>query len=273
MAIIAQGTAVRRKRFAAPVAMPCRWVVRFGVVPFLLAGLAGAAAAQPPEGPLAPEGTFVRITLDGGVSPFSTVQYDVTVRGRTVIVSLVKESLCYRGQQERIRLVDGESGRALVASLTSLGAWQPRPTVDSVAGRARDSEAPRDAPRYEFWAAWGADMTRFSVPEARLRECPELLRVWTAVRAAVSDRVGALPMRDLFHPAHRLGYLTITATEGASATLDGWDTFPLPVDSLEVVEGDHRVMVVGESGRTREFRVRVVAGGSSRIHVLLDDQE
>ena len=29
----------------------------------------------------------------------------------------------------------------------------------------------------------------------------------------------------------------MTATESATATIDGWDSFKLPVDGLEVVEG------------------------------------
>lgn len=236
-----------------------------------LGAVASPARAQ--EAPVAPEGTFVRITVDGGVSPFSSVQYDVTVRGRTVIVTHVKESLCYRGQQERMRLVEGDAARDLVRSLQALGAFAPPVPRDATPGRARDREAPRDAPRCEFWSAWGTAMTRFSLGESALREFPDLLRVRAAVRDAVVGRVGALPMRDLYHPAQRLGLLTITATEPATATLDGWDTFALPVESLEVVEGDHRVTVVGASGRTREFRVRVVAGGASRIHVLLDGQE
>ncbi len=250
--------------------------VRFGIpaaIALIAASWALAAPIQAQEAPIAPEGTFVRITLDGGVSPFQSVQYDLTLRGRTVVVTLVKESLCYRGQQERLRLVDGDEARALMDTLKTVKAFGTQAPTSAVQGRARDSKPPGDVPRYEFWSAWGGRMTRFSVSEAILNESPDLMRVFVAVRGAVTSRVGGLRMRDLYHPSKRLGALTITATEAATATLDGWDTFPLPVESLEVVEGDHRVLVIGESGQTREFRVRVVAGGASRIHVLLDGQE
>jgi hypothetical protein len=79
-------------------------------------------------------------------------------------------------------------------------------------------------------------------------------------------------MRDLFHPAERLGFLLMTASEPARAVIDGWDEVALPVDALELVEGEHRVRVRGASGAERDFSVRIAAGATSRVHVLLGDE-
>ena len=131
MGIIAQAASGRRdSESTAPLGrvpgrrrIPCDRFRGFAVIVVTAVSLMSWAPLSAQEPPIAPEGTFVRITLDGGVSPFQGVRYDLTVRGRTVIVTLVKESLCYRGQQERLRLVDGDEARALVGALRDLGAF------------------------------------------------------------------------------------------------------------------------------------------------------
>lgn len=228
--------------------------------------------ASPPDRMIdtPPDGSFVRITLDGGVSPFTMVAWDVTVRGPTSILSLVKESLCHRGQRERVRMLEGEGASGILRQLVEAGAWSM--AVPEGAGPGRSSEGPPTArePRYEFWTGLGRTMTRFSLPESRVLGHPDLVRVLVAVQDVVSSRVDPLPMRNLYHPPQRLGFLSMTASEPARAVLDGWDSFRLPVDALEVVEGEHGVLVVGESGRRREFKVRVAAGITNRIHVVLE---
>jgi hypothetical protein len=230
--------------------------------------LSSAPAVADPGPP--PDGSFVRVTVDGGVSPFSVVAWDVTVRGRTAVVSLVKETPCVQGQRERVHLFDGPAADAVFAELARGGAWAVEAPAGATAGRARERPAPKDVARYEFWVAWGRHMQRFSVDERVLLASPALLGVFVAVRDAVRGRVDALPMRDLYHPAGKIGFLTMTATEPAKAVFDGWDEVPLPVDSLELVDGDHRVVVRGDSGHQREFTVRVVAGQTSQVHVVLE---
>lgn len=218
-----------------------------------------------------PEGTFVRVTLDGGVSPFTSVSWDVTVRGGTAVVSLVKESLCQNGQRERVRLLEGANARLLLATLKDAGAWRCEVPEVATSGRARDRPTPTEQPRYEIWSAWGHRMTRFHLPQSALRDAPCALSVITTLAAEVRARIEPLPMRDLYYPAERLGWVTMTASEAAKATFDGWDTVHLPADALEVVQGEHTVVVTGESGRTQQFKVKVVPGLTQRIHVLLED--
>ena len=216
-----------------------------------------------------PDGSFFRVTVDGGVSPFTSVAYDVTVRGRAVIVSLVKESLCLKGQRERVKVLDGPDADAALAGLDRAGAWSLAVPQGAVQGR-REGAPPRDGPRYEFWFARGRDMRRFHLDQTALLAAPEALAVLVALREAVLSRVEPMPMRDIYHPAAKIGFVTMTASEPAKATIDGWDTVPLPCDSLDVVEGDHQVVVRGQSGRSREFKVRVVAGTAQQVHVVLE---
>ncbi len=241
--------------------------------PYLIALAILLLSSTAASKPLAPEGTFVRISIEGGVSPFSKISYDLTVRGPIIVATIVKESLCYKGQQDKLRLIDGVPAQELIAALSKIKAFDPDILQGAVVGKTRDNALPKDQPRYEFWSAWGQEMTRFSVLESQLREAEHLSAIFSAVRSAVVAQTGSLPMRDLFHPTEKLGYLTMTATESATATIDGWDSFKLPVDGLEVVEGYHKIVVVGESGVTREFNIRIVAGGSNQIHVLLDERE
>ncbi|MBM4395777.1 MAG: hypothetical protein FJ087_08810 [Deltaproteobacteria bacterium] len=248
--------------------------------PLVVAALLGASpavanpatpgAAEAARSPIPPDGSFFRVTVDGGVSPFTSVSHDVTVRGRTVVVTLQKESLCRQGQRERVRLLDGPEAAAVLAALADAGAWSVAAPPGAVHGRARDTAAPRDAPRWEVWYAWGREMRRFHVDERTLLASAGVLAVVTAVREAVASRVEPLPMRDAYHPADRVGFLTMTASEPARAVLDGWDAFRLPVDGLDVAEGEHKVRVEGTSGKRREFTVRVVAGTGTHVHVVLE---
>ncbi len=219
-----------------------------------------------------PDGSFFRVTVDGGVSPFRTVAWDVTLRGKTVVVSLVKETLCLKGQRERVVLLDGDGAARLLAELEAAGAWSfaGPPEHDGIEARSRDRAPAPGGTRYEFWRAVGRRMTRFTVDSAGLGRLPAVLAAFTGLREAVQRRVEPLPMRDLYHPADKLGWLTMTATEPATATFDGWDAVKLPVDSLEMVDGEHSVVVVGTSGRQREFTVRIGAGSTSQVHVLLE---
>jgi len=57
------------------------------------------------------------------------------------------------------------------------------------------------------------------------------------------------------------------------AVIDGWDEVRLPVDAMPVVQGEHVVVVTGESGRTRQFNIKVAPGMTVRVHVLLEDPE
>jgi len=212
----------------------------------------------------------VRITADGGVSPFKVVTHDVTVRGSTAVLTLAKESLCHPGQQERVRLLEGQEAQALLAALDAAGVWDVRPPPGATEGRARDRPAPLDEQRFEVWVGKGKEMRRFFMKQSALLAAPAVLAVVMAVREAVSSRVEPLPMRDTSVKPGKVGYLSITASEPGRAILDGFESHRLPVDGLDVPEGEHLVRVEGDSGRFREFRVKVTAGAGTAVHVVLE---
>ncbi len=220
-----------------------------------------------------PDGSFVRVTVDGGVSPFTSVSWDVTVRGGTAVVSFVKESLCQTGQRERVRLLEGENARDLLSALRDASAWTCAVPGNATAGRAADRPPSPDQPRYEVWSAWGHRMVRYHLPQSALWNSPCTLGLITALSAEVRSRVEPLPMRDLYYPADRLGFVTMTASETATATFDGWDVARLPVDALEMVEGEHDVVVTGVSGHSRQFRIKVAPGLTQRVHVMLENAD
>ncbi len=228
-----------------------------------------AGVGEPP----APDGSFVRVTVRGGVSPFRMVAHDVTVRGDTVVVSLVKETLCHVGQRQDVRIVGGADAKALVERLRRVGAFAMEAVEGAEAGALDvQSSARFPEPRYEFWSAWGSRMERFHVDREVLTRHPDLVAVLTAVRDEVSSRTDPLPMRDLYHSPAEMGVLVVTASEEATAILDGWERFRLPIDGVDVVEGEHRLRVEGVSGRVREVTVRVVRGMTSRYHIVLEDE-
>lgn len=245
------------------------WVVLLG-----LWGSAATARAADPPLPLPPDGSFLRVSIDGGLSPFTSVVWDVTVRGETVVVSLVKESLCRTGQRERVRLLQGDEAQNLLESLVRSGAWSldgvPR---GATAGRARDQPRSPGETRYEVWMAWGRQMTRFVVTQGLLHQVPRALRVVTVLSDLVRRQVDPLPMRDLYVSPGRIGVLTVTASEEGEMVIDGWDRVPIPVESLEVVEGEHQVVATSRSGRVQRFRVQVLGGAMQRVHVLFQEPD
>lgn len=244
--------------------------VALGFVLVLVTAVVTRADERPSP---APDGSFVRVTVRGGVSPFRMVSHDVTVRKDTVVVTLAKESLCYVGQRQDLRVVGGTEGVALVERLRRVGAFAKAPVDGAQAGAMDVLAAYRSPePHYEFWSAWGSRMERFSVDSAVLAKHPDLLAILSAVREEVASRTDPLPMRDLYHSPSEMGVLVVTASEEAVAIVNGWERFRLPMEGVDMVAGEHRLRVEGVSGRVRELTVRVERGMTSRYHIVFQDE-
>lgn len=243
--------------------MSLTWLLCFGVaVP------AGAVDVEPlwPD-----DGSFIRITREGGVTPYISVYYDVTVRGRTLVVTMTKDTLCRVMTHERVVIQDGLDAMRTIEALRGAGAWTIR-EPDPVSGRTQAAtESDGDGVQYEFWNASGRRMTRFRVTRSQVLSDPGLARLLAVLRTTVTGVVEPLALRDVFQPADRTGILAITASEPAVAVIDGWDRVRLPVSSLDLKVGVHDVVVTGKSGSKRNFTVRVVPGENPAIHVLLGD--
>lgn len=244
----------------------------WGVALCLLGGMARAAPRGPGE--LPPDGSFLRVQVRGGLSPFTSVTWDVSVRGDTVVLSLVKESLCRVGQQERVRLLQGADAQDFLTRLAESDLWlDAEVPLGATPGRARDLVRPSGEAHYEVWSAWGRQMTRWVVPQGAIHQVPEALRIVLGIRKALRPFLEPLPMRDLYYPPGRIGYLTVTGSEEGEMVIDGWDRVPIPVESLEVVEGEHQIVATGRSGKVQRFRVQVVAGAMQRVHILFADPD
>ncbi len=224
----------------------------------------GADAAWPRDG------SFIRVTRDGGLSPFTSIYYDVTVRGRTLVVTMVKDTACRMAQRERVALLGGPEALAAIERLRRAGAWSLNQPAGASMGRAADTAPSADSPRWEFWNAEGPSMKRFFVNRETLDRTPRLLGLLAELRGIVTGVVEPLPMRDVFHPASEIGFLAMTSSSPASAEIDGWDRFRLPVNALDLKVGVHEVVVTGTNGATRSFTVRIMAGETTSVHVLLE---
>ena len=217
------------------------------------------------------DGAFIRVTRDGGLSPFVSLYYDITVRGSTLVVTMVKDTACRTAQREQVALLGGGEALSVIALLAEAGAWSISPPPGAARGRAADTAASTANPRWEFWYADGPAMTRFHATQDVVDASPGLVRLLGAVRGVVSGLVDPLPMRDVFHPASEIGFLAMTASEPAYAVIDGWDRVRLPVNSLDMKFGVHEVTVTGASGGSRSFSVRIVAGETTSVHVLINE--
>lgn len=216
-----------------------------------------------------PEGTFIRVTVRGGATPFRGVIYDVTVRGKAVVVSIAKEGICAASPLHDVTVLEGEEAQRVTARLKDAFAKEPIP--GATRGALEPEMARSASPRYEFWSSWGRHMERFWVDQATLLSSPELLAIFFTLKAIVASYTEPLPMRDLYHSPAEMGYLVVTANEEATAILDGWERFKIPIDGIDVAEGEHRLRVESASGKVREFIVRIVSGSTSRYHVVFDE--
>lgn len=219
------------------------------------------------------DGSFVRVTVVATSSPFTSTAYDVTVRGDSVVVMLVKGSACVIGQRQGLTLLGGKAAEKVWDELDLAHAFVPQPPPGARRGSlqddAKEGRVPVDDVVYEFWAGKGKRLQRFWLRESDLLNSPRLVRLFRTLRAIVIRHAGSLPMRDVYYPPEKLGYLTMSATEEAEAVLDGWDRIRLPADGVPVVVGVHRVVVIGKSGRRREFTITIRRGESNRVHVVL----
>ncbi len=245
--------------------------VLMGVVSIVVPAAAVAIPAGQDDWP--PDGSFIRVTRDGGVGPFSSIYYDVTVRGSTVVVTLVKDTGCRTAQRERVALLGGADADEAIARLRAAGAWSIQAPADATVGRAADSAAPTDMARWEFFSADGRELSRFFVSDQVFKKQPVLVGLVAELRGLVRGLVEPLPMRDVFHPADQIGFLGMTSTSPAKALIDGWDRVRLPTTQLDLKAGIHEVTVYGDNGVTRTFTVRIVAGETTTVHVLLDEVE
>lgn len=219
-----------------------------------------------------PDGSFVRITVDGGVSPYISVSYDLTVRGSTIVASLVKQSLCSRGQQDSVRLIDGEKAQAILSEIERFGTWTIEAPPTATKGKSRDTKPSKDRMRYEFWVGYGSKMVRFYLDENALFDNPNLLAIAMFIREVVRSTCPPIQMRDVYHPPNKMGGLSLTSNEPGYAFIEGFEPMRLPLDGIEIVEGEHKVTVKSDSGRVKEFKVRIAGGVVTQVHVVFEGE-
>lgn len=214
-----------------------------------------------------PDGAFLRVTIEGGASPFRRVAYDISVRGNLVLLGLIKESPCIPGQRQSLKIVTGREAEGVIERLREAGAFDEDLPFEEIEGR----DEVKEEAEYEIWSSFGNKMHRLRVQEKDLFEDKRLLKVVLAARREVVTRTEPIPARLSFFLPREIGYLSVTASEEATAVLDGIERMKVPIEALEVREGEHVLVVQGVSGRVRTLKVWVGRGLTRHYHVKFEE--
>jgi hypothetical protein len=236
--------------------------------PRALAGLVLAAlvllAIVPPAA--AADDDTVRLALDHpAATPYSVIRYEIARRGRATMAVHRRQLPGYSEPLHGVGLMTQAEADAI---------WELCRAVD--ASHLPDAPAPAAAAESGAFT-WRVETSidgvthSFRVGDPMNQPDRRYARLVQGVIAAVTQRAGELPFRNVFVPAARLGWLDIISIPAARVVLDGIDTGQqTPLYGYEVESGRHAVRLESLDGALiRAYDVRVEPAGTTHLHVDL----
>jgi hypothetical protein len=214
----------------------------------------------------AADGDHVTVTLDQpSYSPFSTVKYDISVRGRTNTATHRRTLPGYAEQLHGMGLLTQDEAAAYWRDIAAL---QLTELVDSV--------PPGDAPEGRG-LVWRVDAVvdgvrhAFRVADPVNQPDRRYQAILSRTRSLVHRLAGDLPFRHVFIPEARLGWLNVVTVPVARLRVDGFDTeLETPLYGYEVAAGKHTLRLTTPDGtHDRSYEVRVDPGGTTLLRVDL----
>ena len=215
----------------------------------------------------AADGDYVTVTLEQpSASPFSTVVYDVAVRGRTNTASHRRELPGYGESLHGMGLLTRAEAASYWRDVRGLGltelADSPPAQADagSYSGLGWRVKAVVDGVRYAF-----------RVVDPVNQSDRRYQAILSRTRSLVQRLAGELPFRNVFIPEDRLGWINVVTVPVARLHVDGFDTeLETPLYGYEVSAGTHTLRLASEDGAyDRSYEVRVDSGGTTLLRVDL----
>ncbi len=224
---------------------------------------------------------FLRLSLEGGPSPFSSVEYQFQDLNGTVVVCSHKEQAPVDRDLVRCGTMSKQRFLRLAGDLKNLqvnpnpdrqgGGAVPRPNPDRHGGGS-------PAPSGPLSSTW---LLEASVPEAGLELAqagevldpkPPFAQAAALVAQEAVEALGAELFKDAFGAESRSGVLSVWTRPRARLFIDGVDYGRLtPVLGIVLPAGPHRVVFVREErGLRRSGTVEVKAGRNTNYFLELE---
>jgi len=233
-----------------------------GALALLLATETPSMAQEEAATPPAYYFDHVRISVEGGATPFLAVTYAVrNVDGLFIVL-----------QTKQYPNVPSFDNRAAVA-LTDDALTLFRVLADNAALELPDAAS--DAP---FSLAYRIDVAFEGKAHSFLVKGPELLsdmrysRIVEAVTGLVEKYTGEAWFHDILAPDEQIGLLNMMTFPPADVELDG---IPIgrrtPISGFEVIAGEHRaVITVPEKGIRKRIKFTAYGGQVTNLNINLD---
>lgn len=219
---------------------------------------------------------YVTLTLvDPAPTPYSTVRYEVSRRGKATVVVHRRQLPGYGEPLHEMGLLTPEEADALWGLVVELkscvlpAAPEPPLVAGGKAGKKKKSVTLLAGPSWELDLSIDGRHNSFVVADAANQPDRRYAALIRGVRASIHRITGELPFRNVFIDSDAMGYLNVVSVPVARVEIDGFDTkLETPMYGYEMSSGAHRVRLVSTDGRfDRTYEVKVEAGGTTRLRV------
>jgi len=206
---------------------------------------------------------YIRWSLQSpGASPWHTLRYEVTRRAPATTAVHRRRLPGTEEGEHALGLLTPEESDALFARAASFDvlALESDPAKAHLPGLTFRCDALLSGKAHAF-----AVRDPASHPDARVRG------LFNLIVAAVLERAGPIPFRNVFFPTDQRGWLNVESIPAAKVTIDDFDTRETtPLYAFEVKSGDRQVRLESLDGRLiRNYTVHVEPRGTTTLRVDL----
>jgi hypothetical protein len=215
---------------------------------------------------------YVLLKLDQpAASPFSSIRYEVSRRGRTTAASHRRDLPGHGESLHRMSLLTPEESAAFWAMLESFGISTLKDAGPST------SDAKLNKGLELMGLAWQLEIYRdgkthrFRVADPLNLEDRRYAGLMLGIIDKVHSIAGEIPFRNVFFPKGKLAWINVISIPVARVYIDGFDTkLETPLYGYELSAGVHEIRLRSQDGvYDRTYEVRVEKKGTTALRVDL----
>jgi len=208
------------------------------------------------------KGSYVRLIVRGGFTPFRVVTYDVFWRSGTGVAGNYRSLVNYEEPLHTMSLVARDEYLGLWKQLEQNGVWKAKS-----GGGAKGAYATL---RYEIEIKRGKQHKKLLFTESTYRSGSKQTKLMHLIRDFVLKYAGEMPFRNVFFEPGLLGWVNITSAPSAKVLIGGRDIgLTTPVYGYEMPRGRHEITLLLPTGDTRKHTMTVEPGMTTIVHIDL----
>ncbi|HIN84948.1 MAG TPA: PEGA domain-containing protein [Myxococcales bacterium] len=229
------------------------------VLVWMLSGNAWAQKSQSAD-PL--QGSYIRLIIKGGFTPYRVVTYDVFWRSGTAVAGNYRGLIHYDEPLHTMSLIAKDEYLGLWKQLEEASIW-----------RQKNLPKPAKATairHFEIDVKMKGRVKKFTF--SGLLHGPDKQHGALAnyIRSFVLKYAGEMPFRNVFFETGTLGWVNLTSVPTAKVRVGGRDIgLTTPVYGYELPQGRHEVTLILPSGSERKHTLTVEPGMTTIVHIDL----